>query len=177
MDGSMSFASQVWTLTQSHQLTAKTHLVLQALASFAGHKGLFPSHESIAGRAGCSVRTVIRALETAYSLGIVERTRQRIRRSGRVVNGPNRYRLLIAPMEQARAKAQHLKQQLQEALNRRKARFSSKCQNVSGDNSQSNLFSYQHSKNDWLNIIRKMDLGMSAEEAGYHSQQSIKKGY
>jgi len=163
----MSFASQIWTLTQSHQITGKTHIVLQALASFQGHKGLFPSHESIAGRAGCSVRTVIRALEKAYSLGIVERTRQRIRRSGRVVNGPNRYRLLIAPMEQARAKAQHLKQQLQDALNRRKLRISSKCQNVSETYSQSNLFSYQHSKNEWISILEKMDAGMSASEAGY----------
>lgn len=165
----MSFASQIWTLTQSRQITGKAHIVLMALASFQGHKGLFPSHESIAGRAGCSVRTVIRALETAYSLGIVERTRQRIRRAGRVVNGPNRYRLLTIPLEQARAKAQHLKTQLQDALNRRKARLSSKCQNVSGDNSQSNLFNIQRSKNEWLSILSKMDAGMSADEAGYHS--------
>lgn len=163
----MSFASQVWTLTQAHKITAKTHIVLQALASFQGHKGLFPSHESIASRAGCSVRTVIRSLETAYSLGIVERTRQRIRRSGRVVNGPNRYRLLTIPLEQAKASARHLKQQLQEALNRRKLRISSKCHLVSGDNSQSNLFSYQHSKNEWISILEKMDAGMSASEAGY----------
>ncbi|MBS1089934.1 helix-turn-helix domain-containing protein [Gluconobacter wancherniae] len=166
----MSFASQIWTLTQAHKITGKAHIVLMALASFQGHKGLFPSHESIASRAGCSVRTVIRSLETAYSLGIVERTRQRIRRSGRVVNGPNRYRLLIAPMEQAKASARHLKQQLQDALNRRKARLSSKCQNASGDNSQSNLFYENRSPSEWLDILNKMNAGMSAEEAGYHSQ-------
>jgi len=56
--GMTSFASQIWTLTQARQITAKTHLVLQALASFEGHRGLFPSHESIAARAGCSTRTV-----------------------------------------------------------------------------------------------------------------------
>lgn len=136
-----SFASQIWTLTQSRTITAKTHLVLQALASFQAHRGLFPSHESIAARAGCSVRTVIRALETAYRLGIVERTRQRQRVSGRLVNGVNRYRLLVKPLEQARAAAAHYTQQLRDALARRKLRLSSKCQNGSGSDSQS-LFSY-----------------------------------
>lgn len=136
-----SFASQIWTLTQSRKITAKTHLVLQALASLEGHRGLFPSHESIASRAGCSVRTVIRALEASYRLGIVERTRQRRRVSGRVCNGPNRYRLILKPLEQARAAAAHYTQQLRDALARRKQRFLSKCQNGSGSDSQS-LFSY-----------------------------------
>lgn len=135
-----SFASQIWTLTQSRQITAKTHLVLQALASFAGPRGLFPSHESIASRAGCSVRTVIRALETAYRLGIVERTRQRQRVSGRICNGVNRYRLLVKPLEQARAAAAHYTQQLKDALARRKQRLFSKCQNDSGTYFQSNFF-------------------------------------
>lgn len=136
-----SFASTLWTLTQGRMITAKTHLVLQALASFQGHHGLFPSHESIAARAGCSTRTVIRGLETAYRLGIVERTRQRQRVSGRLVNGPNRYRLILKPLEQARAAAAHYTQQLRDALARRKQRFLSKCQNGSGSDSQS-LFSY-----------------------------------
>lgn len=136
-----TFPAQLWTLTQSHTITAKTHLVLQALASFAGHRGLFPSHESIASRAGCSTRTVIRALETAYRLGIVERTRQRQRVSGRVCNGPNRYRLITKPLEQARVAAAHYTQQLRDALARRKQAFLSKCQNGSEFNSES-LFSY-----------------------------------
>lgn len=135
-----SFSSTLWNLTQAHTITAKTHLVLQALASFAGHRGLFPSHESIAAKAGCSVRTVIRALETAYRLGIVERTRQRQRVSGRICNGPNRYRLLVKPLEQAKAAAAHYTQQLKDALARRKQAFLSKCQNDSGTYSQSNFF-------------------------------------
>ncbi|WP_082779658.1 helix-turn-helix domain-containing protein [Acetobacter cerevisiae] len=135
-----SFASQIWTLTQGRQITGKTHLVLQALASFQGHRGLFPSHESIAARAGCSTRTVIRALETAYRLGIVERTRQRQRVSGRICNGANRYRLIVKPLEQAKAAAAHAAQRLREALARRKQAFLSKCQNGSGTNFQSNLF-------------------------------------
>ncbi|WP_039906084.1 helix-turn-helix domain-containing protein [Acetobacter tropicalis] len=135
-----TFPAQLWTLTQSRTITAKTHLVLQALASFQGHRGLFPSHESIAARSGASVRTVIRALETAYRLGIVERTRQRRRVSGRICNGVNRYRLIVKPLEQARAAAAHLKQQLLDALARRKQQFLSKCQNGTGTYFQSNLF-------------------------------------
>ena len=135
-----SFASTLWTLTQSHTITAKTHLVLQALASFQGHRGLFPSHESIAARSGASVRTVIRALETAYRLGIVERTRQRQRVAGRICNGVNRYRLIVKPLEQARAVAAHAAQRLREALARKKQAFLSKCQNGSEPDSESNLF-------------------------------------
>lgn len=135
-----SFASTIWTLTQGRQITAKTHLVLQALASFQGHRGLFPSHESIAARAGCSVRTVIRSLEAAYRMGIVERTRQRQRVSGRVCNGVNRYRLILKPLEQARAAAAHLKQQLKDALARRKQRLFLSDKMTADYNSQINFF-------------------------------------
>lgn len=149
-----TFPAQLWTLTQSRTITAKTHLVLQALASFEGQRGLFPSHESIAARAGCSVRTVIRALETAYRLGVVERTRQRRRVSGRICNGPNRYRLILTDLEQARAATAHAAQRLREALTRRKQTFLSKCQNDSETYSQNNIFSYRpRSKNEWLDII------------------------
>ncbi|AAW59779.1 helix-turn-helix domain-containing protein [Gluconobacter oxydans] len=149
-----SFACQIWTLSQSKQITAKTHLVLQALASFQGHRGLFPSHESIAARSGASVRTVIRALETAYQLGIVERTRQRVRRSGRLVNGPNRYRLILTDLEKARVAAAHAALRLKEALARRKQRILSNCHFGSGSHSQSDIFSYKpRSKNEWLDLI------------------------
>lgn len=140
-----SFASQLWTLTQARQITAKTHLVLQALASFEGHRGLFPSHERIAERAGCSVRTVIRALEAAYRLGIVERTRQRQRvgsgscSAGRMVNGVNRYRLIVKPLEQAKAAAAHIAQQLKAALMRRKQRFFLHDKMTAESHFQSNL--------------------------------------
>ena len=162
-----SFASQIWTLTQSRQITAKTHLVLQALASFEGHRGLFPSHESIAARAGCSTRTVVRALETAYSLGLVERTRQRMRRSGRIVNGPNRYRLIQVSLEQAKAAAAHATQRLKEALARRKQRFLSRCQTGSGRDFQSLFLTPKHTPTEWLAILADMEKGLTAQEAGY----------
>ena len=163
-----SFASQLWTLTQSGQITAKTHLTLQALASFVGHRGLFPSHESIAARAGASVRTVIRALERAYELGIVERTRQRIRRSGRLVNGPNRYRLILMDLEQAKVAAAHATQRLKNALIRRKQRFISNCQNGSETDFQSQKNRLMpHTPEEYRLIFARMDEGMTAQEAGY----------
>lgn len=88
-------------------ISGKTHLVLQALASFEGPPGLFPSHEAIAARAGCSTRTVIRSLEKAYLLGLVERTRRRVKRQGRMVSGSNLYRLVLKPLEQAKVAARH----------------------------------------------------------------------
>jgi len=97
---------------------------------------------------------VIRALETAYSLGLIERTRQRVRRSGRVVNGPNRYRLIVVSLEQAKAAAVHAAQRLKEALARRKLCFSSNCQNGSGSHFQKDIFFEKpRSKNDWLDLI------------------------
>jgi len=47
-----------------------------------------------------------------------------MRRSGRVVNGPNRYRLILVSLEQAKVAAAHATQRLKEALARRKLRFS-----------------------------------------------------
>lgn len=163
-----SFASQLWTLSQAKEITGTTHLVLKALASFSGPRGLFPSHESIAARAGCSTRSVIRALEAAYRLGIVERTRQRVRRGQRLVNGPNCYRLIITTMEQAKAAALHNARRLREALERRKQRLFSNCQNDSGSHSQSS-FSFQKSRSpdEWKEILGRIDQGFSPREAGY----------
>jgi len=163
-----SFPAQLWALTQARKITGKTHVVLAALASFEGHRGLFPSHESIAARAGCSVRTVIRSLETAYRLGMVERTRQRIRHGGRVVNGVNRYRLILVNLEQAKVAAAHNLARLREALARRKQRFLSKCQNSSENQSQSFSSIPKHTPSEWITILAAMERGLTAQEAGYY---------
>lgn len=163
-----SFAAQLWTLTQAKALSGNDKTVLNALESFQGHKGLFPSHESIAARSGLSVSTVIRSLEKAYRLGIVERIRQRVRRGHRLVNGPNRYRLILVSLEQALKAAKQNTQRLQEALKRRKERFSSNCQFDSEANSQSSFFKRKrHSSSEWIEILRKIDTGATPEEAGY----------
>ncbi|WP_367161317.1 helix-turn-helix domain-containing protein (plasmid) [Kozakia baliensis] len=118
-----SFASQLWTLTQARQISGRMHLVLQALASFTGLHGTFPAHETIAARAGCSVRTVIRALERAYELGIVERTRRMVRHGKQLVRTSNAYRFMSGSQEQAKASAVHFAEQMRKALKRRKQRL------------------------------------------------------
>lgn len=159
-----SFASQVWTLTQSKQLTATAHLVLRALASFDGQRGLFPSHEAIAARAGCSTRTVIRALEVAYRLGIVERIKRVKRHGGRVVRASNSYILHRVDTRAAKEAARQFTRQLRAALERRKQRFFQTDKMAA----ESNLNSfYNYSKSDWLDILSKLETGMTPEQAGY----------
>jgi len=164
------FRRSLWTLLQARQITGSQHVVLSALASFAGHRGIFPSHESIAARAGCSVRTVIRSLEQAYALGLVERTRQRVRRGPRVVNGPNRYRLILIDLEQAKVAAAYNLERLKAALARRKQRFLSKCQNGTGDLFQSHNLNAPLSKNEWLAILERVERGLTPQEAGYRNR-------
>lgn len=168
---SQTFSSQLWTLTQSRMISGKTHLVLQALASFEGPHGLFPSHEAIAARAGCSARTVIRSLEKAYLLGLVERTRRRVKRQGRMVSGSNLYRLVLKPLEQAKVAARHYAQQLREALARRKQRF------LQTDIFAAETYSKEinrpyprHTRDEWLEILTRMQTGQTPQEAGYRGK-------
>lgn len=166
-----SFASQLWLLTQARQITAKTHLVLQALASFDGAHGLFPSHEAIAARAGCSARTVIRSLEKAYHLGLVERTRRRVKRQGRMVSGSNLYRLVLKPLEQAKVAARHYAQQLREALARRKQRFlQTDIFAAETYSKEINIPHPRHTRDEWLEILTRMQRGQTAQEAGYRGK-------
>src|SRR6516162_9781581 len=61
-------------------VTAPQYLVLCELGRFdACRLGIFPSHEFLARRARCSVRTVQRALEAARALGLVDWSHQRVR--------------------------------------------------------------------------------------------------
>lgn len=159
-----TFSSQLWQLTQAKQLTGKEHLVLQALASFEGDKGLFPSHESIAIKAGCSCATVIRTLKKAYELGIVKRTlRRTISSSGRIVRSSNTYTLHLKDLADCVALAKQHAQKLRDALERRKAQFLnrfSKLQNASGPNSKSYNLEEKRSHSsvqDYLALISEWD--------------------
>lgn len=119
-----SFSSQLWKLTQSKLLTGKEHIVLQALASFEGDKGLFPSHTTIAIRAGCSCSTVIRTLKKAYELGLVQRVKRRnVHSSGRIVRGTNFYTLKQIDLTEAKQLMIERAKKLKEALARKKSQF------------------------------------------------------
>jgi len=162
------FRAALWTLLQARQINGNHHAVLSALASFTGLHGTFPAHETIAARAGCSVRTVIRALERAYELGIVERSRRMIRHGNRLIRTSNAYRLICGAQDQAKAAAAHFTQQMRDALQRRKKRLSDLSAKTAAE--PMSLFNYEtvrHSKSEWLAILECMDRGMTPQEAGY----------
>jgi DNA-binding transcriptional MocR family regulator len=76
----MNWTSQVWTEFRARRLTPFGRDVLLRLASFRGRKGLiFPSHQALADRARCSVRTVKRALDAGAALGLVRWIERRIK--------------------------------------------------------------------------------------------------
>lgn len=160
-----NFSSQLWNLTQAKLLTGKEHIVLQALKSFEGDKGLFPSHTSIAIKAGCSVRTVISALNKAYELGLVERFIRRTvhKQSGRIVRGTNLYTLKKIDLSEAKALMKARAQKLRECLERKKAQFLagfSKCNFRTEPNSKSSLSLERRSHSsvqEYLALISEWD--------------------
>lgn len=165
---SSTFSSQLWTLTQARQLTGKAHLVLQALASCTGLHGTFPTQETLAARAGCSIRTVIRALDQAYALGLVERTRRMVRRGNRFVRTSNAYRLLSVETAAAKQAAMAYSQKLREALKRRKQRLFDLRDKKAAEPMP--LFNYpSRTPLEWLELLAKVDAGMTPEEAGYRT--------
>ncbi|WP_148301525.1 helix-turn-helix domain-containing protein [Asaia prunellae] len=90
------------------ELTHAQASVLMRLATFLGRDGLYPSHATIATAAGVSARTVIRALDKAYSMGLVTRRLRRIRCAGRVLRTSNAYTLNVRPEAVASASSVHL---------------------------------------------------------------------
>jgi len=88
--------SRVYREYEAGNLTPLWRDVLRALGRFdACRFGIFPSHQFLARRARCSVRTVQRALEAARALGLVEWTAQRVRASWRLLRASNRYVLKL----------------------------------------------------------------------------------
>jgi hypothetical protein len=84
--------SRVYREYDAGNLTPLWRDVLRALGRFdACRFGIFPSHDFLARRARCSVRTVQRALEAARALGLVDWSHQRVRASWRLLRTSNRY--------------------------------------------------------------------------------------
>jgi hypothetical protein len=81
---------------EAGNLPAKQYLVLCELGRFdACRLGTFPSHRTLAARARCGLRTVQRALQAAWRLGLVKWTGTRVRAAWRSLQGPNRYVLKL----------------------------------------------------------------------------------
>ena len=127
-----SFRQQVNNLYFEGKLTISHKSVLMTLATFLGREGLFPSHKTIARTCNRSERTVIRALERAYELGLVERTRRMAIQGGKKVRTSNLYRLIVKVSEQARAAGKHMARAVWHRMNHLTAKMSDKVtQNIS----------------------------------------------
>ena len=88
----------VWTQFRIGNLTRACRDVLLTLRTFDGNAGLYPSHATLADRAGCAVRTVQEALRQGRALGLVSWHPGASRRTS------NRY-LLTVPRAAAEAGA------------------------------------------------------------------------
>lgn len=84
-----TWSSLIWKLFHKGELTALRRDVLLRLAEYAPRA--WPAHETLAERAGCSVRTVQRALEDGRRLGLVSWTERRIRAGWRWLRTSNHY--------------------------------------------------------------------------------------
>ena len=89
-----TWTARVWAEFRARNLTRTERDVLLTLRTFrAPGGGCWPSHATLAERTRCSVRTVIRALAAARTLGLVDWTERRVRRGWRWLRTSNLYRL------------------------------------------------------------------------------------
>ena len=99
MPNDQTWTARVWSEFHADNLTRTWRDVLLTLRTFRGPGGVaWPSHATLAARAGCSVRTVQRALGQARALGLVSWAERRVRGAWRSLRTSNAYRLL-APAE------------------------------------------------------------------------------
>ncbi len=85
-----SWRPAVWAAFHAQALTRTWRDVLLTLATFRGAGGaIYPAHDTLARRAGCSPRTVRAALQAAQAAGLVSWV------SGARQRQVNRYRLLL----------------------------------------------------------------------------------
>lgn len=162
-----AFRRQVLELFHDNKLITRTQKdVLMQLATFLGPRGLYPSHEAIAKSSKCTVRSVIRALERAYTLGIVERIYRRKRQDGKVVRDSNRYRLIVNTFDRARISGKHLSRAVFQRVQHLSDRMTQKASRNILETSEGQLFGRRYpephgpserSLDDWIELIRSWD--------------------
>ena len=91
-----TWTARVWAEFRAGNLTRAGRDVLLTLATFRGHGGAaWPSHATLAGRAGCCVSTVQAALRAARELGMIAWIERRMRSGWRSLQSSNLYRFLM----------------------------------------------------------------------------------
>ena len=92
MPSTCPWTDRVWREFRADNLTRAFRDVLLTLRTFRGIGGAsWPSHETLADRAGCCVRTVQRALQQAQQLGLVIWSERRVKAGWRWLRTSNRY--------------------------------------------------------------------------------------
>jgi hypothetical protein len=90
-----TWTDRVWHEFRAGNLSRARRDVLLTLEHYRGCGEIRPSHAILAERAGCSVKTVQRALADAQALGLVDWAERRIWRDWRWLRTTNRYFLLM----------------------------------------------------------------------------------
>jgi AraC-like DNA-binding protein len=89
------WTTRVWREFRVRNLTRTYRDVLLKLGAYARNGTAFPSHATLASRAGCSERTVRRTLQHARLLGLLDWSERRVRRSWRWLRTSNLYQLIL----------------------------------------------------------------------------------
>lgn len=93
---SNAWTIRVWSEYRCGTLTRAYRDVLLTLHTYRGHGGLIcPSHETLAGRAKCTARTVHRAMKQARLIGLVDWAERRVKAGWRWLRTSNRYWLTV----------------------------------------------------------------------------------
>ena len=96
MPSACPWTDRVWREFHADNLTRAYRDVLLTLRTFRGIGGAcWPSHETLADRAGCCVRTVQRALKQALDLGLVSWSERRVKAGWRWLRTSNWYRFAV----------------------------------------------------------------------------------
>jgi hypothetical protein len=91
-----SWFSRIHREYEAGNLTLHYREVLLVLGRFHTCRfGIFPSHQTLATRARCSVRTVQRALQAARGLGLLDWAARRVKAAWRSLRASNRYVLRL----------------------------------------------------------------------------------
>jgi DNA-binding transcriptional MocR family regulator len=86
------WTTRIWQEFRVGNLTRSYRDILLTLHTFRGAGGeCWPSHATLAERAGCSLRTVQRALRQGEYLGLVQWVERRVRAGWRWLRTSNRY--------------------------------------------------------------------------------------
>lgn len=94
MNTSTVWTTRVWREHRAGNISRTERDVLLTLRTFRGAGGtMHPSHATLADRARCSSRSVIRALQQAQRLGLVSWAERRVRAGWRWLRTSNAYRL------------------------------------------------------------------------------------